>query len=89
MPAGSRVEPVLELNLEALEHLFFDVFDIRELAPTTHVGVFRRALNLCDKLFHQPQLVRVSLPQMLFAKVRSLFLPVLVPKLISVYRGRK
>jgi hypothetical protein len=79
MPGDSRVEPFLELNLEALENLFFDVFDIRELAPMTHVRVFRRALNLCDKLFHQPQLVRVSLPQMLFAKVRSLFLPVFGP----------
>jgi hypothetical protein len=24
----SRIEPVLELNLEALEHLFFDVSDV-------------------------------------------------------------
>jgi hypothetical protein len=32
--AISRVEPVLESNLEALEHFFFDAFDISELAPT-------------------------------------------------------
>jgi hypothetical protein len=35
------------------------------------------ALNLYDKLFHQPQLVRVFFPEMLFANVGSLFLPVL------------
>jgi hypothetical protein len=38
------------------------------------------ALNLYDKLFHQPQLVRVFFPEMLFANVSSLFLPVLSPK---------
>jgi hypothetical protein len=64
------------LNLEALEHLFFDVFDVSELAPTTHVRVFGRALNLYDKLFHQLQLVRIFFPQMLFAKLGGLFLPV-------------
>jgi hypothetical protein len=26
------------LDLEALEHLFFDVFDVRELAPTSQVS---------------------------------------------------
>ena len=73
----SRVEPVLESNLEALEHLFFDVFDISELAPPSYITVFRMAINLYDKLFHQPQLVRVFSPEMLFANVSSLFLPVL------------
>jgi len=74
------IEPVLESNLEALEHLFFAVFDVSELAPPSHITVFRRALNLYDKLFHQPQLVRVFFPEMLFANVSSLFLPVLSPK---------
>jgi|SRR6516162_1430326 len=78
--AISRVEPVLESNLEALEHLFFDVFDVSELAPPSHITLFRRALNLYDKLFHQSQLVRVFFPEMLFASVRSLFLPVLSPQ---------
>jgi hypothetical protein len=40
------------LNLEALEHLFFDVSDDGELPPTSHIAVVRRALNLYDKLFH-------------------------------------
>jgi hypothetical protein len=58
------------LNLEALEHLFFDVFDVSKLAPTSYVRVFGRPLNLYDKLFHQTQFVRVSLPQM--AELRHL-----------------
>ena len=51
-----------------------------ELAPPSHITVFRRAINLCDKLFHQPQLVRVFFPEMLFANVSSLLLPVLSPQ---------
>jgi hypothetical protein len=47
---------VLEFSFEPLEHLFFDVFDVSELAPPSHITVFRWALNLYDKLFHQPQL---------------------------------
>jgi hypothetical protein len=39
-PAISRVEPVLESNLEALEHLFFDAFDVSELAPPSHITAF-------------------------------------------------
>jgi hypothetical protein len=73
-------EPVLELSFEALEHLFFDAFDVSELAPPSHITVFRRALNLYDKLFHQSQLVWVFFPEMLFANVSSLFLPVLSPQ---------
>ncbi len=34
---SSRIEPVFEMNLETLEHLFFNVFDVGELAPTSHV----------------------------------------------------
>jgi hypothetical protein len=75
----SWIEPALELSFEALKHLFFDVFDVSELAPPSHITV-RWALNLYDKLFHQPQLVRVFFPEMLFANVSSLFLPVLSPK---------
>ena len=29
-----------EVHLEALEHLFFDVFDVIELAPTSDIAVF-------------------------------------------------
>jgi hypothetical protein len=78
-PAVSRIEPVLELNLEALEHLFFDCFDVSELAPTSHITVLGRSLNFYDELFHQSQLARVFFPQMLFAKISSLFLPVFGP----------
>jgi len=67
------------LNLEAPEYLFFDCFDVSELAPTSHITVLGRSLNLDDELFHQSQLVQVFSPQMLFAKFGSLFLPVLGP----------
>ena len=75
------------MNLEALEHLFFDVLDVSELAPPSHITVFRRALNFYDKLFHQPQLVRVFFPEMLFANVSILFLPVLGPRPIKAIQA--
>jgi hypothetical protein len=74
---SSRIEPVFEVNLETLEHLFFNVFDVGELAPTSHIAIFRDPLNLHNEFFHQPKLVPVFFPEMLFANVRSLFLPVL------------
>src|SRR5215475_13414816 len=67
-PVLSWIEPVLELKLEALEHLFCDAFDVSELAPTSHITVFRRALNLYDKPFNQPKLVRVFFPENAFCK---------------------
>jgi len=36
-----------------------------------------RTFDLDDELFHQLQLVRVFFPEMLFAQIRGLFLPVL------------
>jgi hypothetical protein len=74
------IEPLLELSLQTLEHLLFDVFDVSELAPTSDIRVISGTLNLYDKLFQQLQLVRVFFPEMLFAHVRSLFLPVLGPQ---------
>ena len=56
-PAISWIEPVLKSDLEPLEHLLFDVFDVSELGPTSKITAFRRTLDLYDKLFHQPQLV--------------------------------
>ena len=43
---SSRIEPLFEVNLETLEHLSFNVFDVVELAPTSHIAVFRGPLNL-------------------------------------------
>jgi hypothetical protein len=40
-PLSSRIKPLLEMSLEALEHLFFDVFDIDEPAPTSDIAVLR------------------------------------------------
>jgi hypothetical protein len=72
------------LKLEALEHLFFDALDVSEPAPTSQVTVLGRTFNLYNKLFHQPQLVGVFLPQMLFAKFGSCFCRFLVPRAIEV-----
>jgi len=62
------------MRLEALKHLFFDVFEVSELAPTSHVAVFRCSLNLHNKFFYQLQPVPVLFPEMLLANVRRLFL---------------
>jgi hypothetical protein len=61
-PLDSWIEPVLESSLETLEHLFFDMSDVSELAPTSWVTVFGKALDLYDKFFHQRQLVPVFFP---------------------------
>jgi hypothetical protein len=42
LPLVSWIEPLLESSLEALAHLFFDVFDVTELTPTSHIAVFGR-----------------------------------------------
>jgi len=73
---SSRIDPLLEMSLEALEHLCFDVFDIGESAPTTDIAVLRYTLNLNDKFFHELSLVAVFFPEMQLASVRRLFLPV-------------
>ena len=78
-PPTSRIEPVIESDLESLKHLLFDVFDVSELGPTRNITAFRRTLNLYDKLFHQPQLIWVFCPQMLFANIRGLSLSMLGP----------
>jgi len=72
-----RTNPLLEMHLQALEHLFFNAFDVGESAPTSDVAVFRSTLNLNDKFFHQPRLVPVFFPEMLFANIRRLFLPII------------
>ena len=40
-PAISWIEPVLKSDLEPLEHLLFDVFDVSELGPTSKITAFR------------------------------------------------
>ena len=77
---SSRSKPLLEMCLKALEHLFLNVFDVSELAPTSHIAVFRCSLNLHNKFFHQLQPVPVLFPEMLLANVRRLFLPILGSK---------
>jgi hypothetical protein len=73
---SSRIKPLLKVHLESLEHLFFDVFDVGELAPTSDIAVFTGALKLHNEFFHQPRLVAVFFPEMMFANVRRLFLAI-------------
>jgi hypothetical protein len=74
---NSRTKPLLEMHLKALEHLFFNVFDVGELDPTSDIAVFMGTLKLHNEFFHEPPPVPVFFPEMLLANVRRLFLPVL------------
>ena len=49
---SSRIKPLLEMHLEALEHLFFYVFDVGEQVPTSDTAVFTGALKLQNEFFH-------------------------------------
>ena len=73
---NSRIKPLLEVRLETRKRLLFNVFYICELAPTSDIAVFAGTLKLHNEFLHQPQLVTVCFPEMLFANVRRLFLPV-------------
>ena len=68
------------MRLQALEHLFFNVFDVGEQVPTSDIAVFTDTLKLQNEFFHEPELVPVFFPQMLLADVRRLFLPILSSK---------
>src|ERR1700751_4851669 len=48
----SRIKPLIEMRLEALEHLFFYVFDVGEQVPTSDIAVFTGALKLQNEFFH-------------------------------------
>ena len=52
VPLSSRIKPLLEMRLEALEHLFFNVFDVGELVPTSDIAVFTVTLKLQNEFFH-------------------------------------
>src|SRR5260221_13398070 len=52
VPLSSRIKPLLEMRLEALEHLFFNVFDVGEPVPTSDIAVFTVTLKLQNKFFH-------------------------------------
>ena len=40
------------MRLEALEHLFFNVFDVGEPVPTSDIAVFTVTLKLQNEFFH-------------------------------------
>jgi hypothetical protein len=52
VPLSSRIKPLLEMRLEALEHLFFYVFDVGEPVPTSDIAVFTVTLKLQNEFFH-------------------------------------
>jgi hypothetical protein len=63
------IKPLLEVNVEALEHLSFDFFDVGELTPTSDIAVFAGTLKLHNEFLHQPKRVPIFLPEMLFANL--------------------
>jgi hypothetical protein len=71
-PLSSRIKPLLETRLEALEHLFFNVFDVGEPVQR-ETSQLRAPSNSKMNSSISPLLV----PEMLLANVRRLFLPVL------------
>ena len=52
VPLSSRSKPLLEMRLEAPEHLFFYVFDVGEPVPTSDIAVFTGTLKLQNEFFH-------------------------------------
>jgi hypothetical protein len=50
---SSRIKPLVEMSLEALEHLFLNVFDVGEPVPTSDIAVLR-TLKLPNEFFHVP-----------------------------------
>jgi hypothetical protein len=49
---SSRIKPLLEVRLEALEHLFFNAFDVGEPVPKSDIAVFTVTLKLQNEFFH-------------------------------------
>src|SRR6202011_2765673 len=49
---SSRIKPLLEMRLEALEHLFFYVFDVGEPVPTSDIAFFTGTLKLQNEFFN-------------------------------------
>jgi hypothetical protein len=64
------------MSLEALEHLFLNVFDVGEPVPTSDIAVLPGPSNSQMNSSTSP-LVPVFFPEVLLANVRRLFLPVL------------
>ena len=49
---SSRIKLLLEMRLEALEHLFFYVFDVGEPVPTSDIAFFTGTLKLQNEFFN-------------------------------------
>lgn len=61
--------------IHPLQHLLFNVLDVGELGPASDVHTFAGALDLQDEVVHQGQFVHMLFPEMLFARVSGLLLP--------------
>lgn len=69
-----RVEPVLEMLVEALQHFRPIALLVRKLGPEGVVCF--SSFKLLDELLHERQLVAVFFPEMLFARLGVLKLTV-------------
>ena len=49
---SSRIKPLLKMRPEALEHFFFNVFDVGELVSASDIAVFTVTLKLQYEFFH-------------------------------------
>ena len=76
---SSRIEPLLEVHLKARKHLFFNVFDVGELAPTSDIALFAGALKLHNEFLHQPPACRGIFPGDAVCKWPPFFFRFLVP----------
>jgi hypothetical protein len=48
---SSEIKPLVEMSLAALEHLFFNVFDVGEPVPASDIAVFTVTLKLPNEFF--------------------------------------
>jgi len=70
-----RIQPLLKMLIQPFQRLRLDVLDVSELRPASNVLRFACAFKLHDEFIHQSQFVLVLFPEMPFAHVRCLLLP--------------
>ena len=59
------------------QHFLLDALYVGELAPPHDVVVFPSSFNLLNEFLHERQAIRGLFPEVLFAHLRRLLLPVL------------
>ena len=65
--------------IKPLEHFDINAFDVGKLAPPGIVVVFSGSFKLVNKFLHQTEIALVIVPEVLFANLRCLILPILCP----------